>query len=103
MSRINGVGTTWLGPTGRDEQDRCYATLWFTFLYAPLVPIHRCRLQLLPHESGTGFTYAELERTPLSGREVASTLLFSWLLVPLLLAGPLVPIIEEVRVKLGIP
>ena len=102
MSRVNGIGTTWLGQTGR-QGDECYATEWFTLLFAPLVPIKRCRLKLLPHHRGTGFSYRELERTPLVGREILGTLAFSWLLVPLLLIGPLAFCMPELQEALGIP
>jgi hypothetical protein len=68
--RINGIGTMWLGATAR-EGNRCFATLWFTFVFAPLIPIRRAKLELLPHQ-GAGFTYRELEKTALDGRETLS-------------------------------
>jgi hypothetical protein len=99
--RINGIGTMWLGASGRDGNE-CYATLWFTFIFGPLIPIRRARLGLLPHQ-GAGFSYRELERTSLNGREILSTLLFSWLLVPVCLFAPTVIAIAEVRRAAGIP
>ena len=99
--RINGIGTMWLGASGR-EGNECYATLWFTVLFAPMIPIRRARLQLLPHH-GAGFSYRELEKTPLAGREILSTLMFSWLLIPVLALGPLILAISEVQRALGIP
>ena len=44
-----------------------------------------------------------LGRTALSGREVLTTYLFGCVLIPLLLAGPLVLPITEVMQVLGLP
>lgn len=100
--RINGIGTTYLGFGDRDDRDRAYATLWFTFLFAPLVPLARHHLQLLPHQ-GAGFSVQVIEQTPLVAKEVVRTLLFGWLLIPLALFTPCVVTIREVRQSIGIP
>jgi hypothetical protein len=100
--RIGGIGTMWLGASRRDSEDRRFATLWFTFLFAPIVPLRRSLLRLLPHR-GSGFSCQELARGPLVAGEVVKTLLFSWIFVPVVAVGPSVPAVEELRLKLGIP
>ncbi|MFI5301068.1 MAG: hypothetical protein ACHREM_23540 [Polyangiales bacterium] len=100
--RINGIGTTYLGFTTRDEQDRVHATLWFTFIFAPVIPLAPRHLQLLPH-SGWGFSVQVLNKTPLVAREVLTTLLFGWILVPVAVFTPGVITIREVRQSIGIP
>ena len=99
--RINGIGTTWLGATPRSDDNRVFATQWFTFAFIPLIPLRRSRLQLLPHR-GSGFAVRELERTALVPRELVMTWLTTLAILVVALA-PMVPVIEEVRVKLGIP
>ncbi|MCB8945715.1 MAG: hypothetical protein H6658_18355 [Ardenticatenaceae bacterium] len=100
--RINGVGTTFLGISPMDETGVATATWWFTFLYLPLLPLGRRRVRFLPHK-GTGFSYQELERLPLNGREIALTYLTGWLLFPLLMLGPMALSIKEVWLAMGLP
>jgi len=63
--------------------------LWFTVLFAPVVPIRRVRLALMPHR-GNGFSVRELERTRLVASELLRTWVFSLIVVPLLAAVPFV-------------
>ncbi len=99
--RINGIGTTYLGVTGRAGQ-HCHATLWLTFLYLPVVPFARHQLELLPHK-GSGYSIRVLGRGALSVPEVAKTYLFGWVIFPIVLLAPLVVAIREVRTALRIP
>src|SRR5690348_996806 len=100
MSRIAGTGTMWLGAGPRHADDTCDATLWLTFLFAPLLPLRRSRLELHPHR-GNGISVRERGRTPLIAREIVSTYLFGWIIAPLLLAGPLVLAIPELGIVPG--
>jgi hypothetical protein len=100
--RINGVGTTFLGISPMDTEGVATATWWFTLFYLPIVPLGRRRVRFLPHK-GTGFSYQELERLPLNGREIALTYLTGWLFFPLLIFGPLVPAFSEVWQAIGLP
>ncbi len=95
--RINGIGTMFLGAQPTEQPSQKHATLWFTLFFAPIVPLRRARLELLPHR-GTGFSARELERTPLVMSEVLRTYAFGWVVFPALLFGPflLIPLREAV-------
>jgi hypothetical protein len=100
--RLNGIGLTLLG-VGRQETDNtAFATLWFTFLYLPIIPFQRWRVQFLPH-SGSGFSYKRLARLPLDGPDILRTYFVSWLVIPAGLLGPLVLAVREVWGALGLP
>jgi hypothetical protein len=100
--RFNGIGTTFLGISPMDEDGVATATLWFTFVYLPLVPLKRQRVRFLP-QKGTGFSYQELERLPWNGREIVLTYLTGWVLFPLLIFAPLALAVTEVWQALGLP
>lgn len=86
--RIGGIGVTLLGAAPQDEHERTTATLWFTFIFFPVFPLQRMRIQLLPHR-GSGFSCKELKRLPLDGREVLRTYVYAWLVMPVVSFGPL--------------
>lgn len=88
MLRIGGTGLTYLGPTAQDAANRCEATVWLTVCFLPLVPLRRERLQLLPYAGDDGFRFTVVERTKLAPREIAKTVLFSWVLVPAAVLAP---------------
>lgn len=100
--RINGTGTTLLGISPMDSSGVATATRWITFLYLPVVPLARYRVHFLPNK-GRGFSYQELERLGLNGREILTTYLFFWLVIPLVLLAPFVLAIAEVWQKLSLP
>lgn len=77
----------YLGATPGPAPDERFATEWFTFFFAPVIPLRRYRLRLLPHR-GDGFSVARLERTPVVGAEIVRTYVFGWLLIPLCVASP---------------
>ena len=111
MASINGIGTGYLG-WRHGEDAVSTATLWFTLVYLPVIPLRRHRLRnltdfdaerirTLPQAVGalatigSGFTsWAEhvevLERTALDAREIAETYARCYLLVPLLCLWPFV-------------
>ena len=111
MSSVNGIGTGWRG-WRHGEHDVSTATLWFTFVYLPIVPLRRSlvrnltdfeaeRIRTLPQAVGAAallaspvVTYEEhvevLERTPLEWREVVATYLRAYVLLPLLILWPIV-------------
>lgn len=37
LIRLNGIGTTFLGVSPKDSNGQATATVWFTFVYIPLV------------------------------------------------------------------
>lgn len=85
--RINGTGTMYLGFGPRDREDCRTATLWFTILFLPIKPLRRQRLRLHPPR-GSGITVEPVAETVLARAEVRRTLLYGWLLFPLLLVWP---------------
>lgn len=99
---MNGIGTTLLGVSAQNEQNRATATYWFTFCYLPVLPLQRLYVQFLPHE-GSGFAYQTIEKTPLNLKEIALTYLFGWLVVPASLLAPLFLGITEIWQQLGLP
>jgi hypothetical protein len=88
MMQVNGCGLTLMGLSRQDTANQCHATVWFTFLWLPILPLRRESIQFQP-SSDSGFSYITLERTPLVFREVAKTYLFGWIALPLLVLGPL--------------
>lgn len=100
--RINGIGVTLLGVGPMDPDGVAPATMWFTFLYLPLVPLTRYRVRFLPHK-GSGFSYQVLSHEPLNWREVLKTYFVGWVLTPLILFGPLAIGVEEVWSGIGLP
>lgn len=68
MFRINGIGTTMLGFTDADQDGNCFATMWFTFLYIPILPLKRLKIHRVDEIS-----FLEIERTPIVLNEVLLT------------------------------
>lgn len=93
--RFNGIGTMYLGARPTGVPDERHATLWFTFFFAPLIPLRRVRVRLLPHK-GDGFSVRELERTALVPSELLRTWAFSLVFVPVVAAllFALVPLVQ---------
>ena len=101
MGRINGIGPVHLGAEARRPDGTRWATLWFTALFLPVIPIRRERLELLDHR-GTGYAFRVVERGPHAWARIARTFAFGWLLVPLLVGAPLTLLVSEVwRDRLG--
>ena len=106
MGTLQGIGTTYLGWRHRDD-GASTATLWFTFVYLPVVPLRRVRLRNLTDfeaerspsvlqvaaalGGGVSWTdsYEILERLRLSWKEVAGTYLRCYVLVPALCVWPI--------------
>jgi hypothetical protein len=78
MSRVNGIGTAYLGFSEKDEEGAVQSTLWFTFLYLLLVPLRSERLRIADLRLD-GMEYTPLERRPLQMREVLRTYLGYWI------------------------
>lgn len=90
-----------LGVGQRLQDDTAWATLWFTVLFAPIVPLGRERLRFFPHR-GTGYSVQVVEKSPLVLGEIIGVYAFSLLLVPLALGMPLWAIIRENWESLGL-
>jgi hypothetical protein len=100
--QVNGIGTTLLGVSTQDDDNVATATKWFTFLYLPVWPLARWRVQFLPH-TGPGFSYRPLSREPLSAAEIVRTYLLGWVAAPLALLGPFSLAVKEVWEAVGLP
>jgi len=110
MSTINGFGTRYYG-WRHNEDSTATATSWVSLFYLPLIPLRRHSLRVLsdPRSSpvrlrgigggALGFLasqtdhYAILGQTPLSGVEIAKTYAKAYILLPLLMAWPLLLVI----------
>ncbi len=100
--QIHGIGTTLLGVSEQDSENCATATQWFTVLHLPVLPLTRLHVQFLPH-TGSGFSYAVLNRESPRRAEVLTTYFFGWIVMPLLVLGPLIPAVSEVWQALGLP
>ena len=95
MSTFYGIGTSWRGISEPDANRLCTGTVWFTFLYAPIVPLSRHHSRegatALHHFPFQGLTteYAIYSNDPLDFKEIVMTYIVCWLLYPLLIIGPL--------------
>ncbi|GAA3020241.1 hypothetical protein GCM10010519_56820 [Streptomyces lactacystinicus] len=96
LGTVNGFGRTMLGKTRVDAQGACFATRWFTVLMLPIRPLGRYYVKEgetvdVPGRGGASTTtteYVFLGEAELRASEVIRTYLFCWLVVPLVVAGP---------------
>ncbi len=100
--QINGIGTTLLGVSSQDENNVAIATRWFTFVYLPVVPLARLRVQFLPHQGG-GFSFRIIEKLPFNAGEVARGYFNGWIATPLVTLGPMFFAVSEVWEALRLP
>ena len=100
--RINGIGTTLLGISKPDGEGISTATKWFTFVFLPIFPIRRMRVRFLPHK-GSGFSYQIISNERLVLAELLKTLLYCWVLIPLIGFAPLIFALKEIWTALGLP
>jgi hypothetical protein len=92
--RINGIGTTFLGVSELDSDGVAIATLWFTFLFLPAIPLKRYRVQFLPHQ-GSGYAYQVIRPEGHKLADILKTYLSGWVLAPALIFGPMILAIRE--------
>lgn len=84
-----GVGTTLLGVSRQDALNRATATLWFTFVWLPVWPLVRYRIQCEWDSVGDG-AFRILDREKRDWGEIVWTYVLGWLVIPGVLFGPLV-------------
>jgi hypothetical protein len=91
-----GIGFTLLCNTGPDEHGRFFATRWFMLLL-PLIPLDRHHVRLLDEATNAGFTsvstttsYRILGRSHLRLTEILRTYLMFWVILPVMLVGPII-------------
>jgi hypothetical protein len=103
MTRINGIGTWFLGVTSAasDPQLR-HATSWVTFLWLPLFPLARYTIRPLKVRANH-MQYQIVTREKIMWSEVLRTYLFGLLLMPLLVLGPAILSIKEIQEAIGVP
>jgi len=102
MFTINGTGTRYNGYKMTSKPGQATATLWFTFLFIPLIPLSRHIIQPLARQ-GTSFTFHILAKEKLVLSEVLQTYFYGWILMPLLILWPLPFAVREVQVALHVP
>ncbi|HWS88359.1 MAG TPA: hypothetical protein VN282_15415 [Pyrinomonadaceae bacterium] len=114
LKSFNGIGTRLLGWKHR-EDGTATATVWFTFLFLPLLPLSRYALlspgaedfepavSLGQAAQGLGQSmtlttdYRFIERLPLSGEEVFGTYLHAYVWLPLKIFAPLAVLIAVMK------
>jgi hypothetical protein len=92
VGTLNGFGTDFRGFTARQSDGSHYATKWFTAGFMPVVPLARYQLIIGSSESSANewkTDYEELGRTPLRWQEIAVTYVGWWLVMPVVVLGPL--------------
>ncbi len=102
MSTLNGIGSRFNGVSQLNQHGNVHATLWFTFLYLPLIPLWKAEIKreiTLPLKE---FNYQIIQKLPLDRNEILKTYFYGWILVPLLLLGPILFLIPEIHEQLGI-
>jgi hypothetical protein len=80
--RLNGCGTKFLGI--RREADRVTGTYWVTLLFIPIIPLYKATIAY-PKRNRVLVS----EKTKLDFRDVMWTYLWGWLLIPLVVFGPI--------------
>jgi len=85
-----------------DQDGVATATLWFTFVFLPLIPLRRYRVQFLPSQ-GAGYSYQVLSEEKRSISEILKTYLLGWIVSPILIFGPLFFAIRENWETLQLP
>ena len=100
MLRINGIGFIHLG--AQHQSDRIVlATLWFSFLFLPVIPVRREQLEVLP-STGSGYAFRVLAKLPLDAAAIIKTLTLYWVVLPLAVGLPVPLLVSEVwRDRLG--
>ncbi|MFJ6012759.1 hypothetical protein [Streptomyces sp. NPDC092952] len=96
LGTYNGFGRTLLGRTKPDADGACFATHWFTLLLLPIRPLGRYYVKegaTVERSTGPGAStstteYVFLGEAELRASEVIRTYLFRWVVVPLVVAGP---------------
>lgn len=102
MMRFNGIGTTLLGVGPQDNDGVADATVWFTFLWLPIIPLQRYKVKFLGSKRER-VTFNLLEKESLVASEVLKTYVLGLVAVPLITLGPIVIAIREVWDMLGFP
>ena len=78
------IGLIFYGISDPDENDVATATRWFMFVYLPLIPLGRYRIQL------TDRSPEIIESIPWDGMEILKTIIYAWVYVPFKMAVPMV-------------
>lgn len=85
-----------------DEEGKCRAYLFFTFLYAPIFPIS-CVLFKRKITRSNIFQIEWEEKTAMKGADILLIYFKGWVFYPLLIFAPLLICIIEVYLWLGLP
>ena len=99
MYSLNGIGLRFLSFTPLDEHNCCYVTVWVTFLFFPLFPLKRLYISR-ERTHFTDFEYRVLSKDRLRTKEILTTYLYGYILIPLFSVGPLVIFMDK-HVKEG--
>lgn len=113
MSSVNGIGVRYFGWKHLSD-GTAEATQWFTVLYMPVAPIARHHLRVLTDPREESFfsfrhglavvtEYEVLDRIPIDWGNALRTYCSAYLLLPILLAAPMVLLFFVCRLIYGNP
>lgn len=88
MGTLNGIGTRFMGYSAPENDGSVFVTMWFTFVYLPIIPLGRNKILRNPNTKSNQFQYTILKREKLLAKEVLSTYLWSLVVLPLWILGP---------------
>jgi hypothetical protein len=99
---IDSNGKRFLGYSKVDEEGHCYVTEWYTFMYLPLIPLRRLKIKRFKTKPQV-FDFQIMSVEKLKITNILSTLLYGYILFPLLICGSSLLCIRDIADKIGIP
>ena len=92
---INGIGTRLLNCTSVQSDRTCEGYYWFTFLYAPFIPLRKIKFirELTDRDM---FEFREIEELPKETGEILYTYFKGWVIYPLVIFWPIPIVVTEV-------
>ncbi|MFN8415701.1 MAG: hypothetical protein U0U66_05165 [Cytophagaceae bacterium] len=90
------------GVSELDKNGNVTATLWFTFLYLPIIPLWSVLVKREIELPLKEFKYQTIQKIPFNRQSILQTYLYGWIIIPFLLLGPLLLFIPEVYQLLGL-
>lgn len=101
MGSFNGIGLRFLGFSKLDENNACYATVWFTLFFVPLIPLYRAKIKRMATNS-VDFVFTMLAKERLVPMEIVKVLVEGWIVIPTCILLPLIVCIPAVGI-VGLP
>lgn len=100
IGTLNGIGTKFNGFKNCQQDGRCDVTLWFVFLFFPIIPIRAYSIKREQTDLRQ-FKFTVIERLPLNLKSVLTTYFFGWIITPILWFWPMPFAVREVGEYFG--